>query len=64
MHLAASPFAPPQEASSNVIPALWPIPCQLETPGVKATTNSTVVIFPNLPTGWLSSSIKVFFWIL
>ncbi|KAG6785876.1 hypothetical protein POTOM_007467 [Populus tomentosa] len=51
MHLAASPFAPPQEASSNVIPALWPIPCQLETPGVKATPNSTVVIFPNLPTG-------------
>ncbi|XP_034915194.1 protein TIFY 4B isoform X1 [Populus alba] len=50
MHLAASPFAPPQEASSNVIPALWPIPCQLETPGVKATPNSTVVIFPNLPT--------------
>ncbi|XP_061968430.1 protein TIFY 4B-like isoform X1 [Populus nigra] len=50
MHLAASPFPPPQEASSNVIPALWPIPCQLETPGVKATPNSTVVIFPNLPT--------------
>ncbi|XP_011012281.1 PREDICTED: protein TIFY 4B-like isoform X3 [Populus euphratica] len=58
MHLAASPFAPPQEASSNVIPALWPIPCQLETPGVKATPNSTVVIFPNLPTGWLSSRIE------
>ncbi|KAF9686925.1 hypothetical protein SADUNF_Sadunf02G0040900 [Salix dunnii] len=50
MHLAASPFAPPQEASSNVIPTLWPIPCQLETPGVKATPNSAVVIFPNLPT--------------
>ncbi|KAJ6392038.1 hypothetical protein OIU77_025906 [Salix suchowensis] len=50
MHLAASPFAPPQEASSNVIPTLWPIPCQLETPGVKAIPNSAVVIFPNLPT--------------
>ncbi|KAB5568342.1 hypothetical protein DKX38_002135 [Salix brachista] len=50
MHLAASPFAPPHEASSNVIPTLWPIPCHLETPGVKAIPNSAVVIFPNLPT--------------
>jgi hypothetical protein len=61
MHLAASPFAPPQDASSDVIPTLRPLQCQLETPGVKAAPNSIVANFPTLPTGWLLSSIKVFF---
>ena len=61
MHLAASPFAPPQDASSDVIPTLRPFQCQLETPGVKAAPNSIVANFPTPPTGWLLSSIKVFF---
>ncbi|RQO90871.1 hypothetical protein POPTR_005G214300v4 [Populus trichocarpa] len=50
MHLAASPFAPPQDASSDVIPTLRPLQCQLDTPGVKAAPNSIVANFPTLPT--------------
>ncbi|CAK7346526.1 unnamed protein product [Dovyalis caffra] len=50
MHLAASPFAPPQEASSDVIPSSWSFPCQLETPGVKAASNSVVANFATLST--------------
>ncbi|KAF9682926.1 hypothetical protein SADUNF_Sadunf05G0158600 [Salix dunnii] len=50
MHLAASPFAPPQDASSDVIPTLRPFQCQLETPGVKAAPNSIVANFPTPPT--------------
>ncbi|KAJ6306599.1 hypothetical protein OIU78_021840 [Salix suchowensis] len=50
MHLAASPFAPPQDASSDVIPTLRPFQCQLETPLVKAAPNSIVANFAAPPT--------------
>ncbi|KAF2325253.1 hypothetical protein GH714_025752 [Hevea brasiliensis] len=59
MQLAAYPLSFSRETSSNTIPALWPIPCHLESPGVKAAASSPMLIFPTLQTGKVAENCQL-----
>lgn len=60
MQLAAYPLSFSLETSSDTVPALWPIPSRLESPGVKAAPISPMLIFPALQTGWFSRVLGFF----
>ncbi|OAY49765.1 protein TIFY 4B [Manihot esculenta] len=59
MQLAAYPLSFSLETSSDTVPALWPIPSRLESPGVKAAPISPMLIFPALQTGKVADNCEL-----